>query len=56
MFNDRSIYSKSYYFINKKINNYGVVRIKYSEIKNGINGEIPNLKKDKEKAFFRVYK
>ncbi|MGG5207299.1 hypothetical protein ACQWU4_00015 [Chryseobacterium sp. MIQD13] len=45
------IYAKSYYFINKKINNYGVIRIKYSEIKNGINGEIPYLKPDKEKAF-----
>lgn len=45
------VYVKSYYFRNKKINNYGNVGIKYTDIKDGINGEIPYLKKDKEKAF-----
>lgn len=46
-----SIYAKNYYFSSGKIHSYGTIRIKYSEIKDGINGEIPYLKKDKEKAF-----
>ncbi|WP_299179039.1 hypothetical protein [uncultured Chryseobacterium sp.] len=45
-----SIYVQNYYFADKKVNNYGTVKIKYEEIKDGIEG-IPYLKEDKKKEF-----
>ncbi|MCY0979409.1 hypothetical protein PGH12_04715 [Chryseobacterium wangxinyae] len=44
------IYAKSYYFTNKKINSYGIVRVKYNDIKNGIEG-LPNFNEEKKKEF-----
>lgn len=44
------IHAKNYYFTDKKINSYGIVRIEYSEVKNGIEG-IPDFTEDKKKHF-----
>lgn len=44
------VYADSYYFTDKKINQYGTVRIKYTEIKDGIEG-IPDLTEEKKKSF-----
>ncbi|MFN1217153.1 hypothetical protein ACKW6Q_09220 [Chryseobacterium kwangjuense] len=46
------IYTKSYYFVDKKINNYGIVRIKYNDIKDGIEG-IPYFTEEKKKSFIK---
>lgn len=48
-----SIYVQNYYFADKKINNYGTVRIKYEEIKDGIEG-IPYFKEEKKKEFINA--
>ncbi|GEN67602.1 hypothetical protein CRH01_21700 [Chryseobacterium rhizosphaerae] len=45
------VYVKNYYFTNKKIVNYDNIRIKYTDIKDGIDG-MPYLKEDKKKEFF----
>lgn len=44
------VYAHNYYFADKKINSYGTIKIKYNEIKDGIEG-IPYLTEDKKKEF-----
>lgn len=44
------IYARSYNFTNKKVNIYGIVRINYNDIKDGIEG-LPNFNEEKKKEF-----